>query len=92
MRARDPREGGGGALRRHARVGRLRDLAGSEAAYREAIRRHPGAADAWNNLAQTLHELRQHDEAPAAAQRAVDIGGPRLAQYRATLQAITEAR
>jgi len=70
----------------------LRDLAGAEAAYREAIRRHPGAADAWNNLAQTLHELRRHDEALAAAHRAVDIGGPRIAQYRATLQAIAEAR
>jgi hypothetical protein len=70
----------------------LRDLAGAEAAYREAIRRHPEAADAWNNLAQTLHELRQRDEALAAARRAVDIGGPRLAQYHATLQAIVEAR
>jgi len=70
----------------------LRDLAGAEAAYREAIRRHPGAADAWNNLAQTLHELRRHDEALAAAHRAVDLGGPRIAQYRATLQAIAEAR
>ena len=70
----------------------MRDLLGAEAAYREAIRRHPGAADAWNNLAQTLHELRRHDEALAAAHRAVDLGGPRIAQYRATLQAIAEAR
>lgn len=70
----------------------LRDLPGAEAAYREAIRLHPRAADAWNNLAQTLLELRQREEALAAAQRAVEIGGPRLVQYRATLQAITEAR
>lgn len=70
----------------------LRDLAGAEAAYREATRRHPSAADAWNNLAQTLLELERRDEALAAAQRAVDIGGPRLARYRATLQAISEAR
>lgn len=81
-----------------ARVGQgnaayaLRDLPGAEAAYREAIRRHPGAADAWNNLAQTLLELRQRDEALIAAQRAVDIGGPRLAQYQATLRAIAESR
>jgi tetratricopeptide (TPR) repeat protein len=69
----------------------LRDLPGAEAAYREAIRHHPQAADAWNNLAQTLLELRQREEALAAAQRAVDIGGPRLSQYRATLDAVTAA-
>jgi len=70
----------------------LRDLPAAEAAYREATRRHPQAADAWNNLAQALLELRQRDEALAAAQRAVDIGGPRLAQYQATLQAIAGSR
>jgi len=70
----------------------MRDLLGAEAAYREATRRHPQAADAWNNLAQALLELQQRHEALAAAQRAVDIGGPRLAQYQATLQAIAESR
>jgi tetratricopeptide (TPR) repeat protein len=69
-----------------------RDLAGAEAAYREATRRHPAAADAWNNLAQALLELGRRDEALAAARRAVDIGGPRLARYQATLQAITGSR
>jgi len=70
----------------------MRALPGAEAAYREAIRRHPGAADAWNNLAQALLDLQRRHEALAAAQRAVDIGGPRLAQYRATLRAIAESR
>jgi tetratricopeptide (TPR) repeat protein len=70
----------------------LHDLPGAEAAYREATRRHPGAADAWNNLAQALHEQRRREEALAAARRAVELGGPRLADYRATLQAIAEAR
>ena len=70
----------------------LRDLPGAAASYREAISQHPDAADAWNNLAQTLFELQQREEALAAAQRAVAIGGPRLAQYRETLQAITEGR
>ena len=70
----------------------MRDLAGAEAAYREATRHHPQAADAWNNLAQTLLELARRGEALAAARRAVDIGGPRLAQYQATLKAITESR
>lgn len=69
-----------------------RDLAGAEAAYREATRRHPQAADAWNNLAQALFELGRRDEALAAAQRAVDIGGPRASRYRATLQAIGESK
>jgi tetratricopeptide (TPR) repeat protein len=70
----------------------LRDLPGAEAAYREATRLHPQAADAWNNLAQTLLELRQLDEALAAAERAVSIGGPRLSRYQATHRAIAEAR
>jgi tetratricopeptide (TPR) repeat protein len=70
----------------------LRDLGAAESAYREATRRHPGAADAWNNLAQTLLELGRRDEALTAGRRAVEIGGPRLARYRATLQAITESR
>jgi ABC-type bacteriocin/lantibiotic exporter with double-glycine peptidase domain len=70
----------------------MRDLPGAEAAYREATRRHPKAADAWNNLAQALLELQQRHEALAAAQRAVDIGGPRLAQYQATLRAIAASR
>jgi tetratricopeptide (TPR) repeat protein len=69
----------------------LRDLQGAEAAYRQATRLHPQAADAWNNLAQTLLELRQLDEALAAAQRAVIIGGPRLSQYQSTHRAIAEA-
>jgi tetratricopeptide (TPR) repeat protein len=69
-----------------------RDLKAAESAYREAARRHPEAADAWNNLAQALLELGRRDEALAAAQRAVDIGGPRLARYQATLQAIANSR
>lgn len=81
-----------------ARIGKgnaayaLHDLDGAEAAYREATVRHPEAADAWNNLAQALLELGRGDEAVAAAQRAVDIGGPRLALYRSTLQAASDAR
>jgi len=69
----------------------LRDLQAAQDAYREAIRLHPEAADAWNNLAQTLLELGRRDEAAAAARRAVALGGPRLAQYEATLKAIGEA-
>ena len=70
----------------------LRDLGAAEAAYREATRQHPEAADAWNNLGQALLELGRKQEAVTAAQRAVALGGPRLAQYQATLKAITGSR
>jgi tetratricopeptide (TPR) repeat protein len=69
-----------------------RDLGGAEAAYREATRRHPQSADAWNNLAQALFELARRDEALTAARRAVEIGGPRLPQYQATLRTVSESR
>lgn len=69
----------------------LRDLPAAEAAYREATRHHPGAADAWNNLAQTLLERGRREEATAAARRAVELGGPRLAHYEATLKSITDS-
>ena len=64
------------------------DLAAAEAAYRAAADAHPESADAWNNLAQVLGELHRPGEARAAAQRAVALGGPRLAQYQETLQAL----
>lgn len=64
------------------------DLAGAEAAYREALRNHPRAADAWNNLAQILYEGGRRSEAMAAARHAVAIGGPRVGQYQTTLKTI----
>jgi len=70
----------------------LRDLAAAQAAFRQATVEHPDAADAWNNLAQTLHELGARAEALAAARRAVALGGPRLPSYRATLEDIERAR
>lgn len=60
----------------------------AEAAYRRATADHPDAADAWNNLAQVLHETRQQQEAQTAARRAVEIGGERHAIYLATLAMI----
>jgi tetratricopeptide (TPR) repeat protein len=65
-----------------------RNVTGAAEAYRAATLRHPESADAWNNLAQALIELGRRDAALAAAQRAVAIGGPRLPQYRETLEAI----
>jgi tetratricopeptide (TPR) repeat protein len=70
----------------------MKDFAAAETAYREATRDHPQAADAWNNLAQTLFEAGRKDEALDAAQRAVTLGGPRLTQYQTTLKTIAESR
>lgn len=70
----------------------LRDLQAAAAAYRQATLAHPESADAWNNLAQTLHELGSRDEALAAARRAVALGGPRLPGYRETLEGIERGR
>jgi tetratricopeptide (TPR) repeat protein len=70
----------------------MKDFAAAETAYREATRDHPQAADAWNNLAHTLFEAGRKDEALAAAQRAVTLGGPRLPQYQTTLKTIAESR
>jgi len=59
------------------------DLAAAAAAYRAAVRAQPQAADAWNNLAQVLMEQGRRAEARQAVQRAVALGGPRLASYQA---------
>lgn len=67
---------------------RQHQLPQAEAAYRQAASDHPDAADAWNNLAQVLHERQQPAQALEAAQRAVALGGPRLATYEATRAAI----
>jgi len=63
-------------------------LTEAEAQYREATVEHPDSADAWNNLAQTLHELGRDPEALMCAEQAISIGGPRQQSYRATLQSI----
>lgn len=69
----------------------LHDLAGAESAYRRATQVRPDLADAWNNLAQVLHERGLQAEALAAGRTAVKLGGPRADQYRATLAAIDAA-
>jgi tetratricopeptide (TPR) repeat protein len=66
----------------------MRDLTGAAAAYLRATQEHPEAADAWNNLAQALHELGSRDAALAAARRAIALGGPRQGTYRQTLEEI----
>ena len=55
----------------------------------EAVERHPDFADAWNNLANALDSQGEDAAAREAAQRAIALGGPRLAVYRETLQRVT---
>lgn len=64
------------------------DLSRAAQAFRRATELHPQAAPAFNNLAQTLLELGRLNEAEAAAQRAIELGGPHLETYRQTLEAI----
>jgi tetratricopeptide (TPR) repeat protein len=70
----------------------LHRLPEAENEYRRATQDHPDSADAWNNLAQVLHELKRDPEAIAAAQRAVAIGGKRQERYRSTLEGIQSVR
>jgi hypothetical protein len=66
----------------------LHDLPEAAAAYLRATSDHPESADAWNNLAQALHEQGSRAQALAAARHAVSLGGPRLPAYRETLDGI----
>jgi hypothetical protein len=66
----------------------LKDAAAAESAFRQAAREHPGSAAAFNNLAHVLAERGQLDEALAAAERAVSLGGPLQPSARATLEDI----
>lgn len=68
----------------------MKDIAAAEEAYRRAAAAHPQSADAWNNLAQTLLELGRTDEARTAVDRALQLGGPRIAVYRSTRNAVLE--
>ena len=66
----------------------LHDLETAEAAFRQATRDHPDAAAAFNNLAEVLAEHGKFNEAIAAAEHAVSLGGPLLSATQATLDEI----
>lgn len=66
----------------------LGDLAASESAFRRATLAHPQSAPAFNNLAHVLAQQGRLAEAETAARRAVEIGGPTLAEANKTLEAI----
>ncbi len=70
----------------------LRDLAGAEQAYRAAVAAHPDSGVALNNLAQTLADRGQWQDAETAVQQALALGGPHVETYRATLAEIRARR
>lgn len=66
----------------------LHDLVGSAEAFRRATLLQPENGIPFNNLAQVLNDQGRRIEALAAAQRAVDLGGPLLDNFRQTLEEI----
>ena len=64
------------------------DMIAAEAAFRRAAAAHPRSGAAWNNLADTLLRLGRKDDALAAVNRALEIGGPETGIYRQTLEEI----
>ena len=77
-----------GAIGRGNTAYALHDLKTAEIAFRQATRDHPDSAAAFNNLAQTLADRHELQEALAAAERAVELGGPLLPTCQATLEEI----
>ena len=68
----------------------LGDFKNAEQAFREATELHPQAAAAYNNLAYALLEQGRKQEALAAAQHAIALGGPMQAEFEKTLQEIRD--
>ena len=66
----------------------LRDLAGAAEAFRRATLLEPKNGIPFNNLAQVLAEQGKRKEALATAQRAVELGGPLLEDFKQTLEEI----
>jgi hypothetical protein len=66
----------------------IKELTRAESAFRAATARYPQAAPAYNNLAQVLLDQGRKQEALAAAQKAVSLGGPLVSVSKKTLQEI----
>ena len=66
----------------------LHDLAGSAEAFHQATLLQPENGMSFNNLAMVLNSLGKRVEAQAAAQRAVELGGPHHDDFRQTLKEI----
>jgi tetratricopeptide (TPR) repeat protein len=69
----------------------LGDLKNSEAAFRQATEAHPREGAAFNNLAHVLLAQGRREDALAAAQRAVALGGPHQSLFLKTLEEIQAA-
>lgn len=65
-----------------------KNYADAEQYYRKAVGVYPDMADAWNNLAETLIKLDRKNEARVAINKAIAIGGNRVATYKETAQKI----
>jgi len=63
----------------------------AQQAYARLVQVHPDFADGWNNLAQSLKDLNRPMEARKAIDRAVALGGPRLASYQELQRALGPA-
>jgi len=63
----------------------LHDLNRAETAFRQAAHDHPDSVAALNNLAQTLFDQGDYQEALEAAHRAVSLGGPLAETAQQTL-------
>ena len=60
---------------------------------RKRTQQLPDSYEAWARLASALHQLKRHDEARPAAQRAIELSyGPRRLRYRTLLADIEQAR
>jgi len=66
----------------------LQDFEGSAEAFRQATTLQPENGIPFNNLAQVLSSQGKRKEALVAAQRAVDLGGPLIDNFRQTLEEI----
>lgn len=69
-----------------------RDLPAAAEAYRSATEIHPGSGPAFNNYAVTLMEMGRLDEARAAAEKALSLGGQFRQAAADTLAAIELAQ
>ncbi len=69
---------------------RLHELDASAKAFYQAALLQPDNGMAFNNLAHVLAEQGKSKDALAAAQRAVDLGGPSIDTFRRTLEDITQ--
>lgn len=67
-----------------------RDFSAAENAFRTATLKHPDAAIAFNNLADTLAQQKKYPEALMAAQRAVALGGEQQSVFKQTLHEIEQ--